>query len=319
MAARTVFAAGASRLAPGASQLRRARGGRSRTGSHTVIAWVFMLPFGILFLLFTAVPTVASLATSLTDMRSTDLRSPFNVDFVGLENYLTLLRDQEFARSVLNTLVFVAVGVPLTMLAGFTLALALDSGIRRFRSVFRGLFYAPVVTNVVSVALIWQYAFNQSGTVNEVLAKLGFAGPNWLGDVHLAMPVVILLGIWRNFGTAMLLFLAGLQAVPEDVIEAAAIDGAKPLRRLWSITLPLLMRTTLLVSVLLSVFYLQVFDEPYLLTNGGPLGSTESMSLYIYNQFGFGNFGVSSAGSFVLLVFVVVFSAVQFRLLRPRS
>jgi multiple sugar transport system permease protein len=278
-----------------------------------------MAPFGIVFLLFTAVPIGASLATSLTDMRSTDLRNPFAVDFVGLQNYLTILGEPRFLKSLLNTLLFVVAGVPLTMLAGFVLALALDSGIRRFRTVFRGLFYAPVVTNVVSVALIWQYAFNQNGTVNQVLGAFGFAGPNWLGDVHLAMPVVILLGIWRNFGTAMLLFLAGLQSVPADVIEAAAVDGAGRLRRLWSVTLPLLAPTTLLVSVLLSVFYLQVFDEPYLLTDGGPLGSTESIALYTYNQFGFGNFGVSSAASYVLLILVAVFSAVQFRLLRPRS
>jgi multiple sugar transport system permease protein len=117
----------------------------------------------------------------------------------------------------------------------------------------------------------------------------------------------------------MLLFLAGLQAVPEDVQEAAAIDGAGRFRRLWSITLPLLMPTTLLVSVLLSVFYLQVFDEPYLLTDGGPLGSTQSLALFTYHQFGFGNFGVSSAASYLLLLLVAVFSIVQFRVLRPRS
>jgi len=278
-----------------------------------------MAPFGVVFLLFTALPIVVSLATSLTDMRSTDLRNPFGVDVVGLQNYLTILGNAGFLRAVLNTLVFVVVGVPVTMAIGFLLALALDSGIRRFRTVFRGLFYAPVVTNIVSVALIWQYAFNQNGTVNKVLAALGFAGPNWLGDVQLAMPVVILLGVWRNFGTAMLLFLAGLQAIPEDVQEAAAIDGAGPFRRLWSITLPLLMPTTLLVSVLLSVFYLQVFDEPYLLTNGGPLGSTESIALYTYDQFGFGNFGISSAASYLLLILVAVFSIVQFRVLRPRA
>jgi multiple sugar transport system permease protein len=278
-----------------------------------------MAPFGVVFLLFTAVPIVASLVTSFTDMHSTDLRTPFAVEFVGLKNYATLFGDARFVRSMLNTLVFVVVGVPLTMLVGFTLALALDSGIRRYRTVFRGLFYAPVVTNVVSVALIWQYAFNQNGTVNKFLGSIGFAGPNWLGDTHLAMPVVILLGIWRNFGTAMLLFLAGLQAVPEEVMEAAAVDGAGPLRRLRSIVLPLLTPTTLLVSVLLSVFFLQVFDEPYLLTDGGPLGSTESIALYTYNQFGFGNFGVSSAASYILLVLVGLFSAVQFRLLRPRS
>ncbi len=117
----------------------------------------------------------------------------------------------------------------------------------------------------------------------------------------------------------MLLFLAGLQAVPADVREAATLDGAGPWQRLWHVTLPLLLPTILLVSVLLSVFYLQVFDEPYLLTDGGPLGSTESVALYTYHQFGFGNFGTSSAASFVILVLVATFATVQFRLLRPRT
>lgn len=302
-------------LAPGAPRLRRPRGGRL----HGVIAWAFLTPFLVVFLLYTALPVVISLVVSLTDMQSTDLRNPFSVDFVAFANYAQLFGNARFLGAIGNTLVFVIVGVPLTMTVGFVLALALDQGIRRFRTVFRGLFYAPVVTNIVSVALIWQYAFNQNGTINELLGWLGFAGPNWLGDVSLAMPVVILLGIWRNFGTAMLLFLAGLQAVPDDVQEAAAIDGAGGLRRLWSITLPLLMPTTLLVSVLLSVFYLQVFDEPYLLTGGGPLGSTESLALFTYSQFGFGNFGLSSASSYILLILVAVFSIVQFRALRPRT
>lgn len=299
---------------PGVARKRRPRRHR-----HTRIAWLFVTPFAVLFLLFTAVPILASLGMSLTDIHSTDLQTPFNVDLTGLDNYVTLLTDARFLRSILNTLYFVVIGVPITMGVGFALALTLDSGIRRFRTVFRGLFYAPVVTNVVSVALIWQYAFNQNGTVNSVLANIGFAGPNWLGDEKLAMPVVILLGVWRNFGTAMLLFLAGLQAIPEDVQEAAALDGAGFWRRLRSITVPLLMPTTLLVSVLLGVFFLQVFDEPYLLTGGGPLGSTESMALYIYRQFGFGNFGISSAASYLLLLIVAAISLLQFRLLRSRS
>lgn len=290
-----------------------------RRPAHTGIAWLFLAPFAVIFVVFSAIPIISSLAISVTDMRSSDLQTPFGVNFAGLENYLALLSDGNFIRAILNTLLFVVVGVPVTMAVGFALALVVNSGIRRFRSVFRGLFYAPVVTNIVSVALIWQYAFNQNGTVNEVLANLGFAGPNWLGDENLAMPVVILLGIWRNFGTAMLLFLAGLQSVPDDVQEAAALDGAGPWRRLWSITIPLIMPTTLLVSVLLSVFFLQVFDEPYLLTNGGPLGSTESMALFTYHQFGFGNFSISSAASFILLLIVAAVSALQFRLLRSRS
>lgn len=289
------------------------------TVRRSLIAWLFLVPFLAVFLVYTAIPTVSALGFSLTDLRGADLRNPFAVDFVGLDNYAWLFSDGRFVRDLANTAVFVLVGVPLTMLLGFVLAIALNAGIRRMRGVYRTVFFAPVVTNVVAVALIWQYAFNPNGTVNEVAADLGFAGPNWLGDPNLAMPVVILLGVWRNFGTAMVLFLAGLQGVPEDVHEAAALDGAGWWRRLWHITMPLLMPTFLLVSVLLTVFYLQVFDEPYLLTDGGPLGSTESVALYTYHQFGFGQFGLSSAASFVMLVMVAVVSVIQFRLLRPRA
>ena len=290
-----------------------------RAARRTAVGWLFLAPFTLVFLLFTAVPTVAALGFSLTDLRGSDLRHPFAVNFTGLENYVRLFQDDSFVRDVLNTALFVAVGVPLTMAVGFALALALDSGIRRLRGTFRTVFFAPVVTNVVAVALIWRSAFIQDGTVNSVLAAVGLAGPNWLDDTHLAMPVVIALGVWRNFGTAMVLFLAGLQALPRDVYEAAALDGAGRRRQLRHITLPMLMPTTLMVSVLLTVFYLQVFDEPYLLTDGGPLGSTESVALYTYHQFGSGELGVSSAASFVMLVLVALVSVVQFRLLRPRS
>ncbi|MGW1785178.1 carbohydrate ABC transporter permease [Streptomyces sp. NPDC002143] len=296
---------------------RRTR--RPRGVRRTAVGWLFLAPFSVVFLVYTAIPAVAALGFSLTDLRGADLRHPFAVDFTGLDNYLRLFQDQSFLRDILNTAVFVAVGVPLTMGIGFALALALNSGIRRLRGVLRTVFFAPVVTNIVAVALIWQYAFNEGGTVNKMLGAVGFAGPNWLDDPNLTMPVVVLLGVWRNFGIAMVLFLAGLQAIPQDVYEAASLDGAGRWRQLRNITLPLLRPTTLMVSVLLTVFYLQVFDEPYLLTNGGPLGSTESVALYTYHQFGAGEFGTSSAASFVMLVLVMLVSAVQFRLLRPRA
>lgn len=292
---------------------------RSRITRRTAVAWLFFAPFTAVFVLFTAVPAVAALGFSLTDLQGMDLRHPFEVDFTGLANYARLFHDPDFLQDLRNTAVFVAVGVPLTMGIGFALAVALNSGIRRLRGVLRTVFFAPVVTNVVAVAMIWQYAFNANGTINSVLGSLGFAGPDWLGDPRTAMPVVILLGVWRNFGTAMVLFLAGLQAIPRDVYEAAALDGADWRRQLRHVTLPLLLPTTLLVSVLLSVFYVQVFDEPYLLTNGGPLGSTESVALYTYHEFGVGQFGMSSAASFVMLALVAIVSVVQFRLLRPRT
>lgn len=315
----TITSGAPPNVRPAPRQPRPLRPRGSGAQRRTVVAWLFLTPFFVVFLVYTAIPTIAALGFSLTDLRGTDLRDPFAVNFVGLGNYAWLFADDRFVRDLGNTAIFVLVGVPLTMLIGFALAVALNAGVRRMRGVFRTIFFAPVVTNVVAVALIWQYAFNTNGTVNEVAANLGFAGPNWLGDPNLAMPVVILLGVWRNFGIAMVLFLAGLQGVPEDVHEAAALDGAGWWRRLWHITLPLLIPTILLVSVLLTVFYLQVFDEPYLLTDGGPLGSTESIALYTYHQFGFGQLGLSSAASFVILVLVAVVSIVQFRLLRPRA
>ncbi|HET9169883.1 MAG TPA: sugar ABC transporter permease [Actinospica sp.] len=292
---------------------------RSRVTRRTAAAWLLLAPFTVVFVLYTAIPTVSALGFSLTDLQGMDLRHPFEVDFIGLANYARLFQDPVFLQDLRNTAVFVVVGVPITMGMGLALAVALNSGIRRMRGVLRTVFFAPVVTNVVAVAMIWQYAFNANGTVNSVLGSLGLAGPNWLGDQGTAMPVVILLGVWRNFGTAMVLFLAGLQAIPRDVYEAAALDGADWRRQTRHVTLPLLMPTTLMVSVLLSVFYLQVFDEPYLLTNGGPLGSTESVSLYTYHEFGAGQFGMSSAASLVMLAFVAVVSAVQFRMLRSRA
>ncbi|MGI5131893.1 carbohydrate ABC transporter permease [Pseudonocardia sp. CA-107938] len=298
-----------------AAPARRRRTGRRHNGA----AWLLVAPFVAVFGVFTAGPVLLSLFMGFTDVRSSDLQSPFAVNTVGFANYAALLADPTFLRSILNTLYFVVIGVPLTAGIGLVLAVALNTGINRLKGVFRVAFYAPVITNVVAVAIIWQYAFNASGPINQALATIGLAGPNWLGDERLAMPVVILLGVWKNFGTAMVLFLAGLQTIPTDVYEAAALDGAGRWRQLRSITLPLLRPTTLLVSVLITVFYLQVFDEPYLLTDGGPLGSTQSMALYTYHQFGFGNYGTAAASSYVLVVIVAVVSVIQFRSLRSKT
>lgn len=210
------------------------------------------------------------------------------------------------------------IGVPLTIGIGLALAILLGSGIRRLRPVFRAAIYLPVIANIVAASVIWKYALTYEGPVNEALAAIGIAGPNWLGDPAWGVTSVILLTVWRNVGTAMVLFLAGLQAVPEEVYEAAAIDGAGPWRRIVHMTLPLLRPTTLLVTVLITVMYMNIFEEPYLLTGGGPLDSTRSISLWVYQQFGYGNIAASMAGSFVLILLVAVVSVVQFRMLRPK-
>jgi multiple sugar transport system permease protein len=300
---------------------RRPRGGAAAHGgsrAEATTAWVFLAPFLLLFLVFTAIPAIFALGASFTDMTARDVRDPFGVNFVGFDGFAEVLGNAGFQGAFFNTVVFVVLCVPISMALGLALALMLNNGIRRLKTMFRAAVYVPVITNIVAAAVIWQYAFSISGPVNSSLSGLGIDGPNWLGDPGWAVTTVVLMGVWRTTGTCMILFLAGLQAVPEEIYEAASTDGAGPWRRLWSITLPLLRPTTLLVTVLQTVSFLNIFEEPYLLTRGGPLGSTKSVALWVYEQFGFGNVSASMAGSVLLLVLVGIVALVQFRLLRPK-
>jgi multiple sugar transport system permease protein len=278
------------------------------------------LPFCLLFLVFTAWPVIQSLFMSITDTRSRDLRHPFSVNVVGLDNYTRALSDPTFRRSALNTAYFVAVGMPLTIALALAVAVALDRGVRRFRAAFRLGFYTPVITSIVAVAVVWRFLLQQQfGLINTALGWIGIDGPNWLGDSHWSMPGLILMTSWRNFGTGMIIFLAGLQAVPWSLHEAASIDGANAWQRFRFITLPLLKPTLLFVSVTTAIGYLQFFEEPFVMTNGGPLDSTISMSMYTYKQFGFGNYGYAASMSYIIFIVIAIVTALQFRLLRDNT
>ncbi|WP_394619801.1 carbohydrate ABC transporter permease [Lentzea sp. JNUCC 0626] len=283
-------------------------------------AWLLILPFCLLFAVFTAWPVVQSLFMSFTDTRNRDLRTPFAVEFVGLDNYVQAFSDPLFRTAAGNTAYFVLVGVPLTLVIALTAAVVLDKGINRFRAFFRLGFYTPVITSIVAIAVVWRFLLqDEYGLINTMLGWVGIEGPNWLGDPDWAMPAMILMAAWRNFGTAMIIFLAGLQAVPQSLHEAASIDGAGAVRRFRHITLPLLRPTLLFVSVTTAIGYLQFFEEPFVMTNGGPLNSTISATMYTYKQFGFGNYGFASAMSYLIFVVIAIVTAIQFRLLRERS
>ncbi|MDF2145199.1 carbohydrate ABC transporter permease [Knoellia sp. p5-6-4] len=300
-----------------AASRRPAHGSRRREGRA---AWILALPFCLLFLTFTVWPVVQSLFMSFTDTRSRDLRTPFAVNVVGLENFAKALSDPLFLQAARNTAYFVLVGVPLTMGLALLAAVALDRGITRFRSAFRLGFYLPVITSIVAVAVVWRFLLErESGLINTVLGWVGIDGPNWLGDPTWSMPSIILMAAWRNFGTAMIIFLAGLQSVPWSLHEAAAIDGAGAWKRFRYVTLPLLRPTILFVSVTTAIGYLQFFEEPFIMTNGGPLNSTLSLSMYTYRQFGFGNYGYAAAISYIIFVVIVVVTAIQFRILREKD
>ncbi|WP_043670224.1 carbohydrate ABC transporter permease [Clavibacter michiganensis] len=286
---------------------------------QALIAWGFCLPFVAVFAVFMLVPLVSSFAMSFTDFRATDIRSPFAVDFIGLDQYAKLFTDATFLRSIGVTAFFVVVGIPVTMVTALALALALNSGRGRIVSFFRVGFYAPVVTSIVAVSVVWRYILLPDGLLNSALAVVGITGPNWLSDTTWALPSLVVMAVWRNVGTLMIIFLAGLQAVPEEVQEAAVMDGASPWRRLISVTLPLLRPTLLLGSVLISVGFLQFFEEAFVMTRGGPLDSTLSVAYYTYRQFGFGEYGLASAASYVLFLAIALLSLLQFRLLRSKD
>jgi multiple sugar transport system permease protein len=293
--------------------------GRSRLREGRA-AWILATPFCLLFAAFTVWPVIQSLYMSFTDTRQRDLRSPFAVNFVGLDNYTRVLTDDRFLKAAANTAYFVVVGVPLTLLVALAAAVALDRGITRFRAAFRLGFYTPVITSIVAVAVVWRFLLQpEAGLINTVLGWVGIAGPNWLGSTTWSMPSLILMATWRNFGTAMIILLAGLQAVPASLHEAAAVDGANAWRRFRHITLPLLRPTLLFVSVTTAIGYLQFFEEPFVMTKGGPLDSTISVSMYTFQQFGFGNYGVAAAMSYLIFVVIAIVTAIQFRLLRSNT
>jgi multiple sugar transport system permease protein len=300
-----------------AASRRPAHRSRLREGRA---AWVLALPFCALFLTFTAWPVLQSLFMSFTDTRSRDLRTPFAVNVVGLENFTKALSDPIFLQSARNTAYFVLIGVPLTMVIALAAAVALDRGITRLRAMFRLGFYLPVITSIVAVSVVWRFLLERdSGLINTALGWVGLDGPNWLGDPNWSTPALIMMASWRNFGTAMIIFLAGLQSVPWSLHEAAAIDGAGTWQRFRHVTLPLLKPTILFVSVTTGIGYLQFFEEPFVMTNGGPLNSTVSMSMYTYRQFGFGNYGYAAALSYLIFVVIAVVTAIQFRLLREKD
>jgi multiple sugar transport system permease protein len=177
------------------------------------------------------------------------------------------------------------------------------------------------VTSIVAVAVIWRYMLNTDlGLVNQILRSLGLDEVNWLGNPNLAMPSIIALGVWRNVGGAMVIFLAGLQGIDQALYEAAEVDGASTWRKFRDVTLPLLRPTMLFVTITTSIGFLQVFEEPFVMTDGGPLNRTLTVSMYLYEQ-GFDLFhqGYASAISYLLFLAIVIFAAIQFRLLRQQT
>jgi multiple sugar transport system permease protein len=272
-------------------------------------AWILAGPALLVIAVFFALPVAAGLALSLTDFDIYALADLSTLRFVGLRNYAQLLQTPLFWQALANTLYFVVVGVPASIGLSLAAALLLDSRFARWQPFFRTALFAPVVTTVVAVAVIWRYLLHtRYGLINQGLEAIGLAPVDWLGDPHWSMPAIIAFAAWKNFGYNMIILFAALQAVPRDLYEAARMDGAGAVRRFTDVTFPLLVPTLVLVGILTVSGYFQLFAEPYVMTQGGPLRSTYSM-LYLMYEEGFRWWNLGNASAVAFLLFHVIFCA----------
>ena len=288
---------------------------------RSLAGWLFAGPALLVIGLFFGLPVLSALALSLTDFDLYALADMRNLRFVALDNYLDLLRTPMFWKSLWNTSYFVLVGVPLSVAVSLGAALLLHAPVARFKALFRTALFAPVVTTLVAVAVIWRYLFHTSyGLVNWALGHIGIAPVDWLGDPRWAMPTIILFAVWKNFGYNMVIFLAGLQAIPQDLYEAARIDGASRWQQLIHITLPQLGPVLLVVGVITVSGYFQLFAEPYVMTRGDPLQSTVSVLYFMFEEgFKWWNLGRASAVAFLLFLIILGATTVMLRIGRRKE
>jgi multiple sugar transport system permease protein len=273
----------------------------------TVLA--FLLPSAVPLIAFTIYPMFGALWASFHDWNLISA-----MKWVGLDNYVNLLADPTTRDAFLHTLYYIVGYLPIVYVGGLALALALNTRIRG-RNFLRGVYFLPVVTSWIVVALVWRWLLNPStGVVNAVLEFVGIAGPGWWTDPVWAMPAIILASSWKDLGFVMVILLAGLQAIPEELYEAARVDGAGAWRRLLSVTLPLLSPSTFFVVVISLINGFQVFDQVYAMTGGGPAGSTQVVVQQVYDlTFRYGEAGQASALSWMLFIVVLAITVIQMR------
>ena len=289
-------------------------------GEGTNAGWIFLAPALVLIGVFFFVPVAASLLLSLTDFDIYAVASAENTRFVGLRNYRQLLETPLFWTSLQNTFYFALIGGPLTIAVSLGAALLVNAKLVRWKSLFRTIYFTPFVTTLVAVAIVWRYLYHtRYGLLNYGLEALGIAPVDWLGDPRWAMPAIILMAVWKNFGYNMLIFIAGLQSIPDELYDAAKVDGAGPVRQFWNVTLPMLGPTLVFVGVVTMIGYFQLFAEPYVMTQGGPLRSTTSVVLLMYEEgFRWWRMGYAAAIAFVLFLVILIATLIQLRLQRAR-
>jgi multiple sugar transport system permease protein len=281
--------------------------------------YVFLFPALLILTLFLIYPIIWAFITSFKEIKPLEMKYSglFNIpgEFVGINQYIEVFQNELFIKSLFNTSYFALIYIPITLMSAALLAIALN---RKMRGVnfFRTVMFIPYIISIVSASLIFLYIFNsEQGMVNAILYKFGgIDGPNWLSNSLLAMPVIAIMSAWKKIGYFMIIYLAGLQNIPHSLYEAADMDGANSFQKFWRVTWPLLGRITLVVSVLLMIDVLKVFQEIYVMTGGGPGDSTTTVPFLIYNEaFEYYRIGTASAMSYILFFIVIIITVIQKR------
>ena len=270
-----------------------------------------VLPYVLFFFAFVAYPLVFSIVLTF---HRWNIVSP--MQWIGTKNFTRLSQDPLFWKSLLNTLTFLLIHIPLQAVVALGLALLLNSRIRG-RGFFRAVYFLPVVVSGVAVTILWQQLYSyDNGVLNALLARLHLPSIPWLIDSSMAMPSIAIMATWKNVGIYIVLFLVGLQNIPKELYEAASLDGAKPSRQFLHITLPMLNPTIIVIIVLSTIGGFSLFIEPYVLTGGGPLQSTLSGMLYIYNQaFYFGHMGYAATLGLIYALVILLVVVIQRRVI----
>jgi multiple sugar transport system permease protein len=278
--------------------------------------WAFAGPVLAIIIGVLLVPAACAFALSLSDFDVYALASLANLRFVGLANYAALFADPAFGRAVLNTALFALIGVPATIGASLGAALLLSDATLRWKPLWRVLLFAPYVTTLVAAATVWHAVLDaHNGLLNAALRGVGLPGVNWLGDPRASIPAILIFVVWKLFGYNMVVFTAALAAVPDELRDAARLDGASRWRQFRHVTVPAI-GPVLLLALLLSVAnFLQIFDEPYIMTHGGPAGSTVTLMYFLFEQgFAWWNLGLASSVAVLLFAATIAFTTVQVRL-----
>jgi multiple sugar transport system permease protein len=283
-------------------------------------AFLFLAPAIVILSVFFFAPVIAGFALSVTDFDLYTLGVVHNLRFVALRNYRELVVNPIFWTAFGNTMYFALVGGPLTVAVSLFAAILVNSKLTRWKALFRTVYFAPVVTTLVAVSVVFKYLYHpRFGIINLALGALHLPQPDWLGDPHFAMPAIILLSVWKGFGYTMIIFIAGLQNIPEELYEAARLDGAGAWGQFRHVTLPMLGPTFLFVGIVVAIGQLQIFAEPYVMTGGGPLNKTLTIVMMMYQQgFKFWRMGYAAAVAFILFLVIGAATLLQLRLQEKR-